>query len=445
MTVITRFAPSPTGHLHVGNLRVAIANALVSKCLEGRFILRYDDTDTDRSSDEFIHSIANDLKWLGIDWDQEVYQSARSKMYKEAADHLRGLGLLYPCYETREELEISRNRMLALGKPPVYNRAAMDLSAKQRREFEDAGRRPHWRFRLEGDFATWVDAVRGEQKLSTDRLSDPILIREDGTFLYTLPSVVDDMSLGITHVIRGEDHVTNTAVQIQLIKALSGDINLIKFAHLPLLTDSSGGPLSKRISSLGIKYFKDNEIEPIVLYSFLAFLGTSSNIKPIYRLDNLYNSFDLKNISRNPPKFNESDLLSLNVKYLRDAPFSLIKNKLGISDVDENFWLVIRENIKTISEVQYWWQVCNGSINSIISESEYLLIASVLLPEGNWDEETFGNWIEKLKNKTGRKGKDLYQPLRLAITGCGDGPELKSLLPFIGYDKTVRRLKGDKV
>ncbi len=441
MTVITRFAPSPTGNLHLGNLRIAIANALLSHSLEGIFILRYDDTDILRSSFEYKRSIAADLRWLGISWNQEIYQSDRISMYQEAADLLKERGYLYPCYETKEDLEFSRKKLLSQGKPPVYDRSALNLSSTQRLEFESSGRRPHWRFKLDHSLVSWTDLIRGEQKYSINNVSDPILIREDGTFLYTLPSVVDDISLGITHVIRGEDHVTNTAVQIQVIRALSEKINNIRFAHLPLLTDDSGGPLSKRINSLGISYFQDFGIEPMALCSFLTFLGTSSDIKPMYDLNSLSDNFNLKNVSRNPPKFNESDLLSLNAKYLRDAPFSMILEALGDVKYNEEFWIVVRDNIETLPDAHYWWEVCYGIIKPIINDSEYISVALDLLPKGDWDVETFGLWVKQIKLKTGRKGKELFQPLRLAITGRGDGPELKFLMPLIGYDKTVSRLR----
>lgn len=443
MSVVTRFAPSPTGHLHVGNARIAIANALLARAAGGQFVLRYDDTDTERSRPEFVQSIAEDLAWLGIDCDEVVHQSAGIEDYRKAARSLEAAGRLYPCYETRDELEHKRKRLLALKRPPIYDRAALSLGDAERQALEDEGRQPHWRFKLAPETIAWDDTVRGAQHYDTASVSDPVVVREDGTFLYTLPSVVDDMALGITHVVRGEDHVTNTAVQLQIMAALGGDPSALTFAHLPLLTGTGGEGLSKRLGSLSLKELRHEGLEPMALASFLAALGTSDAIEPRHNMAALAEAFDLSHVSRNPPKFDTRDLWHLNARLLHETPFADIAGRLGIAGADEVFWLAVRGNIEKLAEARDWWAVCHEALKPEMRDPDYLAAAAKLLPEEPWDGETFRAWTSVLKAETGRKGRALFMPLRLALTAREHGPELHNLLPLIGRERALRRLSGE--
>ena len=442
MSIITRFAPSPTGNIHVGNLRIALANKLFCQKLDGKFILRHDDTDLVRSRSEFSESIRNDLLWSGLSWDEEIFQSSRLSLYKEAVIKLKESGRLYACYDTREELDLMRRRLLSAGKPPIYDRRGLHLGDAERIKLESIGRIPHWRFLLDGNPAKWGDLIRGDQEYNTNNISDPVLIREDGSYLYTLPSVVDDISCGVTHIIRGEDHVTNTAVQIQIFEALGNVKKQILFAHLPLLTDRGGDGLSKRLGSLSVKDLKESGLEPMAICSFLTYLGTSLPLIAHQELSSLVNDFEFSNYSRNPPKFNQKDLLALNRQLIREMPFNSVSDRLGIKEADEMFWVSIRENIDSISEASEWWNLCQGSGNPIITEQDYLTIAIKLLPKEPWNEDTYGEWVNSLKRETQRKGRDLFLPLRLAITGKEHGPGLKNLLPLIGRERTKLRLMG---
>ncbi|MEI8393549.1 MAG: glutamate--tRNA ligase [Rhodospirillaceae bacterium] len=449
MTVAVRFAPSPTGLLHVGNIRLALVNWLFARKAGGSFLLRLDDTDEERSTPEFAAAIEADLAWLGLKRDRWARQSDRLGRYAEATEQLKTAGRLYPCYETAEELGLKRKSLLARGLPPLYDRAALALSAADRTRLEQEGRRPHWRFRLLAEPVSWTDLVRGPARFEGATLSDPVLIREDGRPLYTVSSVVDDIDFGITHVIRGEDHVANTAVQIQLWQALNGPVP--GFAHLPLLADAAGQGLSKRLGSLSVATLRDQEgIEPMALLSLLAALGTSDAVEAHPDLAALVAAFDMNHVSRATPRFDPEELKRLNARLLHQTPFTAVAGRLGamgFAGIDERFWLVVRPNLAHLSDVAEWWQVTHAPVTPVTvaptaPDFDFTRRAAALLPPEPWDETTWGVWIERVKSETRVKGKALFLPLRLALTGREHGPELKNLLPLIGRERAAVRLSG---
>ena len=433
-----RFAPSPTGRLHVGNGRIAVVNWLFARQQGGRFLLRLDDTDAERSTTAFAAGIETDLAWLGLAWDSFARQSDRLVHYTSAAERLKASGRLYPCYETPEELGLKRKAQLAAGRPPRYDRAALRLSADERRALEGAGRRPHWRFRLEDRDVAWADLVRGEQHYAALHLSDPVLLREDGRPLYTLSSTVDDLELGITHVIRGEDHVANTAVQIELFEALGGPVP--SFAHLPLLVDASGAGLSKRLGSLSLESLRDAGIEPLTLVSYLAKLGSSDAIEVRGSLGELVREFDLAHLGRAAPRFDPADLATLNAKLLHLLPFAAVTGR--VPGLDAALWLAIRGNLATLAEADAWVVVRDGPLAPVVEDAAFLAAAASLLPPEPWDAATWKTWTEAVKTATGRKGRALFHPLRLALTAREQGPEMAALLPLIGRARAARRLAG---
>lgn len=444
MTVTVRFAPSPTGLLHVGNARVALINWLFAKAHGGYFVLRFDDTDAERSKPEYVDAIAQDLKWLGLAWDRKAFQSKRLAAYEQAAERLKADGRLYACYETPEELEYKRKRQMALGRPPVYDRAGLHLSSAERRKYEEEGRKPHWRFKLDHHIERWDDLVRGDSHVDCASLSDPVLIRGDGTFLYTLPSVLDDVELGVTHIIRGEDHVTNTAPQLQLFKVLGGEMPA--FGHLPLMTDASGGGLSKRLGSGSLRDMRADGIEPMALNSLLAKLGSSDAIELRASLDQLVDEFDIRHFSRATPKFDPVELGHLNARYLHSLSFDEAQPRLaalGLRDAPEEFWLAVRPNLDILADARQWWEVVQGPVAPVIEDAELAKAALASLPAEPWDETTWSQLTGAVKQETGRKGKALFHPLRLALTGRDHGPELKSLLPLIGRERAAKRLAGE--
>jgi glutamyl-tRNA synthetase len=444
MTVAVRFAPSPTGLLHVGNIRLALVNWLLARQAGGRFLLRLDDTDDERSTPAFAAAIEHDMTWLGLTWDQWARQSDRLELYQAAAERLKADGRLYPCYETAEELGLKRRSLLARGRPPLYDRAALALSGAERAALEAAGRRPHWRFRLEAGAVTWTDLVRGPARFEGADLSDPVLVREDGRPLYTLTSVVDDIAFGISHVIRGEDHVANTAVQSQLWQALGGAVPA--FAHLPLLTDAAGHGLSKRLGSLSIASLREDEgLEPMALLSLLAGLGTSDAVVPRLGLDELVAGFDLDKVSRATPRFDPEELVRINARLLHATPFEAVAERLaglGFTRIDTRFWQAVRPNLTRLQDVGQWWAVTHAPVRPVIDDDGLTVRAAALLPPEPWDETTWGGWIERVRAETGVKGKALFLPLRRALTGCDHGPELKNLLPLIGRERALARLTG---
>jgi glutamyl-tRNA synthetase len=444
MTITVRFAPSPTGRLHVGNARVALINWLFARKRGGRFILRVDDTDRERSKKEHEDAIEADLRWLGLAWDRKENQSTRVARYDDAAAKLKAAGRLYPCYETPEELDYKRKRQLAKGQPPVYDRAALKLSESERAALEAEGRRPHWRFKLEEADVRWDDLVRGPCHYHAAHLSDPVLIRADGTALYTLPSVVDDAEMGITHVIRGEDHVTNTAAQIQLFQALGASPP--EFAHLPLLVGAEGEGLSKRLGSLSLGELRHAGLEAMAVNSLLARLGSSDAVGAAPDLAHLVESFDIGHFSRATPKFDPAELAHLNAKLLHELPFAAVRPRLQALGVaaDESFWLAVRGNLALLSDATDWWKICRAEVGPVIEDASFAAQAAGMLPAEPWSADTWKAWTQTVQAATGRKGRELYHPLRLALTGRGDGPELKTLLPLIGRDRALARLEGKR-
>jgi glutamyl-tRNA synthetase len=443
MKPVVRFAPSPTGLIHIGNARPALLNALFARREGGTFVLRFDDTDRERSKPEFAEAIEEDLAWLGVTPDKIVRQSDRFPLYEEAAQRLRANGRLYPAYETSDELEFRRKRQLARGLPPVYDRAALKLTDEERRALEAEGRRPHWRFRLDPTMVGWTDMVRGPAHVDCASLSDPVLIREDGTYLYTLPSVVDDIDLGITHVIRGEDHVTNTAVQIQLFEALGAAAPV--FGHHNLLTTASGEGLSKRLGHLSIRGLREAGIEPQAVASLAVLVGSAEAVRPVASLDELARLVDLAHISRAPARFDEHELEHLNARLVHEMSFEAVRGRLEALGIGggEAFWLAVRTNLAKVADAAEWWSVVQGPLTPVIEDSAFIAKAAALLPEAPWDSTTWKRWTEAVRTETGAKGKALFMPLRLALTARDHGPELAALLPLIGPERAAARLRGE--
>ena len=433
-----RFAPSPTGRIHVGNARTAILNWLFARKTGGQFVLRYDDTDTARSTEEFARGIAADLDWLGIRPERIEYQSKRFGRYDSVVEKLKAEGRLYPCYETADELERRRKRQEARGGLRIYDRAALRLTAADRAALETQGRRPHWRFKLDHRVIDWTDLIRGPQHTDLASQSDPVLVREDGSYLYTLPSVIDDIDFGITHVIRGEDHVTNTAVQIEITEALGGRVPA--YAHHSLLTGADGKGLSKRLGSLSIASMREGGLEAMAVASHAALLGTSDNIHPCTDYNELVGGFDLGKLSRAPARFDEAELRHLNAKLLHMTPWEKVRERLEYGS--GAFWMAIRGNVETLDDAKVWSKVVMGSIDPVIAneDREFIAAAAMRLPPEPWDATSWNTWTDAVKEATGRKGKALFMPLRLALTGLDHGPELAQLLPLIGREKVLERL-----
>lgn len=450
MTPNLRFAPSPTGYLHFGNLRTAVLNYLFALKNGGTFLLRLDDTDRERSSEAFAGQIRDDLRWLGFSWDREARQSERTMRYEEAAEKLKAAGRLYPCYETPDELERRRKRQLASGRPPIYDRAALRLTDAERDRLREEGRAPHWRFRLDNSQdpagapqptnVAWDDLIRGAQTVDLGSLSDPVLIRADGTFLYTFTSVVDDIEFAITHVIRGEDHVTNTGVQIDLFRALGASPPV--FAHHALLTAGGDLKMSKRSGDMAL--MSSRNLEPMAVASYVALIGTSEAIEPLRSMQDLAGRLDLSHVSTAAARFDLQELKALNARYLHATPYGDVAERLAALGVGggEAFWTAVRGNISVLDEAEEWWTVVHGNIVPVVENAEFLATAAGLLPAEPWGETTWNAWTNAVKVATGAKGRGLFHPLRLALTARESGPELKALLPLIGREKVLARLAG---
>ncbi|MEQ8356527.1 MAG: glutamate--tRNA ligase [Kiloniellaceae bacterium] len=439
MTVKVRFAPSPTGRLHVGNVRQALVNWLYARAKGGRFLLRIDDTDAERSTPEFARAIEEDLTWLGLTWDEKAVQSERLERYDAAAERLKQAGRLYPCYETPEELGLKRKVALSAGRPPIYDRAALTLSDAETAGLEAEGRQPHWRFKLEAGEIAWLDRVRGPVSFQGENLSDPVLIREDGRPLYTLTSVVDDIELEVTDILRGEDHVANTAVQVQLFQALGGSVPA--FGHLSLIAGAGGESLSKRLGSLSLASLRDSGLEAMTLNCYLARLGTPDPVEPFTDLDALAAGFELSRFGRATPKFDPAELEHLNARLLHITPFEQVAGRLP-EGFDTELWAAVRPNLNRLAEAEAWQAICRGPVSPRLEDPDFARQAAELLPEEPWDETTWAAWTGAVKQATGRKGKALFLPLRLALTGLDRGPELKALLPLIGRERAAARLAG---
>ncbi|MCQ9155485.1 glutamate--tRNA ligase [Acidomonas methanolica] len=436
-----RFAPSPTGHLHVGNARLAIANALFARRHGAVFLLRIDDTDRDRSREEYETGIETDLRWLGIGWQEKAHQSARLDRYAAAVEALKASGRLYPCFESELELSAKREARLRAGKPPVYDRAMLKMTPEQRARAEANGKVPYWRFRLSDTTRRWNDLVMGECSVKLTAISDPVLLRTDGTVLYTLASVVDDLELGVTHIVRGEDHVTNTGVQIDLIEALGGKPGQFAFGHMPLLLDEAGGKLSKRLDGLSLRSLRHDGIEPEAIVSYLSRLGTADD-PAVMSFDEAAAGFDLSRVSRSAARFDMRQLLGLNRKLLHQKSFAEIQDRLP-EGATEDFWNVIRGNVDLTGEIAHWWQVVAGEITppGLSDEASFLEQARETLPPAPWDEGTWKAWMTALRAVSGRSGRALFHPLRLALTGEEAGPELHALIRLMGRDRVLARLQ----
>lgn len=440
MTIV-RWAPSPTGRIHLGNARPAMLNWFFARRTGGKYILRMDDTDLARSTREFADGIEVDLAWLGVTPDLLVRQSERTALYDEARDRLVAAGRLYPCYETADELDRRRKRARAMGKPPIYDRAALKLTDEDRARLEAEGRKPHWRFKLDGRPVQFEDLIKGTQTVNTASMSDPVLVREDGSYLYTLPSVVDDIDLAITHVIRGEDHVSNTGTQIEIIEALGGTVPV--FAHHNLLTDAEGQGFSKRLGSQSISDFRAEGYEPMAIAIMSTLTGTSLPIEPYASLDAIAEKLDFSMISHGAARFDPIELDNLNAKLLHTMPYAEAQPRLTPKGLEgEAIWLLLRENLTKFDDIVEWSKLVLGPVEPIVADEDrdFLALAKALLPAEPWSLDTWGEWTNALKTSTGRKGKPLFMPLRMALTGRHDGPELKSLLPLVGRTACLARL-----
>jgi|SRR5690554_4834041 len=441
MSVIVRYAPSPTGHLHLGNARPAVLNWLFAKKNGGKFIMRFDDTDNARSTEAFANDIETDLAWLGITWDEKVRQSDRLSRYDAARDRLIAEGKLYPAYESADELDRKRKRARALGNPPIYDRAALNLTDEDRAKLEAEGRKPHWRFKLDGRAVAFDDLIKGAQTVNTNAMSDPVLIREDGSYLYTFTSVVDDIDMGVTHIIRGEDHVSNTGTQIELFEALGGKAPI--FGHHNLLTDAEGQGFSKRLGSLSLAKLREDGYEPLAVAIMASITGTSLPVEPYESLEAIADKLDFSMISHGSARFDPAELATLNARIIHQMDFDTAAPRLApLGVTDASMWNAVRGNLETFDQVTEWVQVVSGTITPLIADEDRAFIneAREMLPEEPWDETTWGTWTSAIKEKTGRKGKALFLPLRLALTGRADGPELKTLLPLLGRTASLARL-----
>lgn len=441
--VKVRFAPSPTGMLHVGNLRTALVNYLYARKVGGAFMLRIDDTDETRSTVEFETAIREDMQWMGMQWDEEDRQSARLERYDEALKSLLDSGRAYACYETQEELSLKRKSQLMAGKPPVYDRAALALNDADREKFVTEGRRPHYRFLLDHVQVNWIDLVRGNVSYQMSSLSDPVLMREDGRVIYTLASVIDDIDHGITAILRGEDHVTNSAAQIQLFEALGAQPP--EMGHLALLAGADGEGLSKRLGSLSIRQLREEGIEASALASLLARIGTSAPIIPQTLLADIVAEFDINNFGRATPKFSTDELVQINARVLQQLDFKTVKERFaecGLGVVDEGFWLAVRGNISKLTQVADWWAVCHEPIVPEIEDTELLALALEKLPEGPFGPDTWSAWTSAVGAVANKKGKPLFMPLRKALTGRAFGPDMGILLCYMDAGTVRRRLTG---
>ncbi|MEM9211583.1 MAG: glutamate--tRNA ligase [Pseudomonadota bacterium] len=436
---VTRFAPSPTGYLHVGNLRTALFNFLIAKKVGGTFILRLDDTDPERSKPEFVDAIKEDLEWLGLTWDREEMQSSRLERYESAAEQLRSIGRFYEAFETPTELDLKRKKQLNMGKPPVYDRAALSLSDDEKTTLRTERGNGVWRFLLNSTRISWEDGILGGQSIDAASVSDPVLIRGDGQFLYTLASVCDDIDFGITHVVRGSDHVTNTATQIQIIEALGASPP--SFAHHSLLTGPHGEALSKRLGTLSLRDLRESGIEPMALLSLMARLGSSDPVELRSSIDDIAAEFDLSRFGAAPTKFDEADLGPLTARAVAALDVEDIADTLDAAGVPDAtraaFWTAIRDNVATRSDIAFWWQISAHGAEPLIDDDDHAFVETALsmLPEEPWDNMTWSAWTGTVKEATGRKGRALFMPLRKALTGQAHGPDMGSFMPFLNKVK----------
>ena len=438
-----RFAPSPTGYLHIGNFRTALVNFLFARNVNGHFMLRIDDTDQERSSLEYEEAIKEDLSWMSINWDSLEKQSSRLSNYDDALETLLDKKRAYPCFETAEELSLKRKGQLSSGKPPVYDRSALKLSDSDIADLKSKGKKAHYRFLLNHTDVNWDDLVKGPSKYNMSNLSDPVILREDGRVIYTLASVVDDIDFKVTDILRGEDHMTNSAAQIQLFEALGSSAP--RLGHLSLLTDISGSGLSKRLGSLSLKDLRHEGFEPMAISSLLSKVGTSDPIDVFKDIKQIIKEFDINKFGKSKPKFDKNELSNLNSKFFQLMDYEDISYKLkkmGL-DITKEFWYLIRGNIKILDDVKVWMNVCFGNIQTKNIDDDFISLALKLLPQDQFNENTWSIWTNLLKIESGKKGKDLYKPLRLCLTGQDNGPEMANLISIMGRDKVTERLSFD--
>jgi glutamyl-tRNA synthetase len=441
MTPVLRFAPSPTGRLHLGNARAALLNWLFARHHDGRLILRIDDTDRERSTEAFAAAIEADLAWLGIDWDDRHRQSERGDRYFRVMARLIAEGRVYPAFETPEELAAKRTAQRARGLPPVYDRAALALTPAERAALEAAGRQPHWRFRLSDRAVAWSDLVQGALAVPAGSLSDPVLQKADGGWTYTLASVVDDSTMGITHVIRGDDHRTNTAVQIELFRAMGAEPPA--FAHLPLVTGPGGAPLAKRAGAWSLDDYRAKGIEPHAIRLVLASLGTDRQVPPDTTVEELIRDFDLARFGRTSAVLDEEQLRRTSAVVFQALPLEEARRRSGLADLSAAEWQALRQNAATPAELLAWRRILREPLAPVIEDAAFLATAAALLPEPLDDAAAGAAWLDAVRQATGRKGKALFHPLRLALTARDDGPKLADLLPLLGRERTRRRLLGE--
>ncbi len=432
---VTRFAPSPTGYIHVGNLRTALMNYLITRKAGGTFILRLDDTDQERSKQEYIDGLLSDLEWLGLHWDRVEQQSLRFDRYREAADQLRAAGRFYECFESPVELDLKRKKQLNMHKPPVYDRTSLHLSEDEKARFRAEGRPGYWRFLLDQERIEWTDGIIGPISIDAASVSDPVLIKADGQILYTFASSVDDVDMGVTHIVRGADHVTNTATQIQIMKALGGVPP--QFAHHSLLTGPQGEELSKRLGTLSLRDLRARGVEPMALLSLMARLGSSKPVELAHSMQDLIDGFDIGSFGAAPTKFDAEDLFPLTRAHVQSLPLANVAAKiaeLGVpDDKAEAFWNVAKGNITVLADLAGWWTLFRDGAVPLVDDEDRDFVAQAfeMLPEGPWTTATWGEWTSAVKEATGRKGKTLFRPLRRAVTGLDAGPEMADVMPLL--------------
>lgn len=437
----TRFAPSPTGWIHVGNLRTALMNYLIARKTGGTFILRLDDTDQERSKQEYADGIMADLDWLGLHWDRVEKQSLRLERYRDVAEDLRRAGRFYECFETPTELDLKRKKQLNMGKPPVYDRASLALDDAARTKARAEGREGYWRFLLDQQRIEWADGILGPISIDAASVSDPVLIRADGQVLYTFASSVDDVDMGVTHIVRGADHVTNTATQIQIMQAMGGTPPA--FAHHSLLTGPQGEELSKRLGTLSLRDLRAKGVERMALLSHMARLGSSKPVTLCADLDELAAGFDVSQFGAAPTKFDAEDLWPLTRAHVQALPLEVVAPQLAEIGVPANlapaFWAVVRENVTTRADIAPWWALCrDGAVASVAPEDEdFIAQALTMLPAQPWGPTSWADWTNAVKAATGRKGKALFMPLRKALTGLDHGPDMAAFMPLL--QKAPRR------
>jgi glutamyl-tRNA synthetase len=440
-TVTTRFAPSPTGYIHVGNLRTALMNYVIARKSGGTFILRLDDTDQERSKQEYADGIMQDLDWLGLHWDRVEKQSLRMDRYAEAADQMRAAGRFYECFETPVELDLKRKKLLNMGKPPVYDRTSLHLTEAERDAMRAEGREGYWRFRLDLERIEWPDGILGPVSIDAASVSDPVLIRADGQVLYTFASSVDDIDMGVTFIVRGADHVTNTATQIQIMKALGGTPP--SFAHHSLLTGPQGEALSKRLGTLSLRDLRAQGVEPMALLSLMARLGSSQPVELMTSMDDLIAGFDVGTFGAAPTKFDSDDLFPLTRQYVQGLSFDTVSDRiaaLGVpADQAEAFWTVAKGNITVLSDLDEWWTLFRDGATPLVEpeDVDFVRQALAMLPPQPWTASTWSEWTAAVKEATGRKGKGLFMPLRKALTGRANGPEMADVMPLLRKVGTV--------